>query len=242
MDLDEALASTIKGAYLDLDLWLLEWQGLVSTNAANPAERSLLDLNLRIQHAWAVLALHLRALTACGIENIAIMTVAQRSIALAAKAAAERHLTLLLATEDGSSGPGPYVANFRYAMEFVWAKNVFCVLIVLRLGILLEDPLLQLALRLQEAREFLRELANVGMGVNVSYTRILAQTVGKCERAVKVSLQEASERNFRDTSSDDDFQSFVPKEFVLEWDFQGLNLCYIPVDWQDLFFDFGAAA
>jgi hypothetical protein len=135
----------------------------------------------------------------------------------------------------------PYVANFKYAMEFVWAKNAFCVLIVLRLGILLGDHPNQLIARLAEANEFLHELGKVGMGANVSYTRILGQTVQKCERAVRASLQSGSGQN-SDDSSDGDFQSFIPKEFMFEWDFPGLHLCYIPLDWQDLFLDYGATA
>lgn len=252
-DREDSIANAITGSVLDLDIWLSEWQGIVYSDPSLSNEHSVMSLNLRIQHAWAILALHLRALTAYGIENIALMTESQRSIALAAKAAAERHLQLLLTNTivpASSYGTGqqlsqrPYVANFRYAMEFVWAKNAFCVLIVLRLGILLGDTLAQLLARLQEAREFLRELDNVGMGANLSYTRILAQTVDKCERAVKASLQQQGDNGRESTGTSDsgDFQSFIPKEFMFEWDFPGLNLCYIPLDWQDLFLDFGATA
>lgn len=167
------------------------------------------------------------------------MTDSQRNIASAAKSAAEQHLHLLL-TNIHMPGDAPsmsYVANLRYAMEFVWAKNAFCILIVLRLGILLGDPPNALMLRLSEAQTFLRELDKAGMGANISYMRILSQTVDKCERAVKASM-----RNDEVESSDTDFQSFVPKEFMFEWDFPGLNLCYIPFDWQDLFLDFGTTA
>lgn len=251
-DPNEAFTSTIKCARLDLDLWLSEWQGLVNANATNSDERHLLDLNLRIQHAWAVLALHLRALSASGIENIALMTESQRLVACAAKTAAEHHLQLLLSstTPSGertimdvqSTTMRPYLANFRYAMDFVWAKNVFCVLMVLRLSFLLGDPLPQVVRRLEEAQDFLRELDHNGMGTNISYVRILAQTINKCEKAVKVSLQAESERTSQETSSDNDFQSFIPEEFVFEWNFPGLNLCYIPLDWQDLFLEYGAAS
>lgn len=245
---DHAINSSTKGGMLDLDLWLSEWQGIVSSDTIIGAEYSITDLNLRIQHAWATLTLHLRALTASGIENIALMTDSERHIALAAKAAAERHLQLLLTKVNQERSLGrtplqipdrPYVANFRYAMAFVWAKNVFCVLIVLRLGILLGDPPDHLMARLTEANEFLHELEKVGMGANLSYTRILAKTVQKCEAAVNASLQYG---NSSDQSSNNDFQSFIPKEFMFEWDFPGLNLCYIPIDWQDLFLDFGGTA
>ena len=165
-----------------------------------------------------------------------------------AKEAAEKHLQLLLSDafpEIGSNDATtqtpyrPYVTNFRYAMEFVWAKNAFCVLIVLRLGILLGDPPDRLIQRLTEAKEFVHELDKIGMGANVSYARILSQTVQKCEKAINSSLQSGSERS---SAEPGDFQSFIPKEFMFEWDFPGLHLCYIPLDWQDLFLDFGATA
>lgn len=35
-----------------------------------------------------------------------------------------------------------------------------------------------------------------------------------------------------------DLQSFVPRQFVFEWDFPGLNLFYLPTAWQDFFSDF----
>lgn len=95
--------------------------------------------------------------------------------------------------------------------------------------------------RLAEAKAFLSELAKVGMGANISYMRILAQTVDKCERAVEASLQAVQTRTTNE-AGDTDFQSFIPKEFLFEWDFPGLNLCYIPLDWQDLFLDFGPTA
>lgn len=34
-----------------------------------------------------------------------------------------------------------------------------------------------------------------------------------------------------------DLQSFVPRQFVSEWDFPGLNLFYFPTAWQDFFND-----
>lgn len=246
---EQSVAEAISGGVLDLDIWLSDWQAIVSSSIHDHHERETTSLNLRIQHAWAVLALQLRALTACGIENIALMTTSERSIANAAKVAAERHLQLLLVSTsfagvDLISATRPYIANFRYAMEFVWAKNAFCVLIALRLAILLGDPVPAIARSLHTAREFLGELERVGMGANVSYTRILAQTVNKCAAAVAVALRADASHTGDEQSNniDGDFQSFLPKEFMFEWDFPGLHLCYIPLDWQDLFLDFGATA
>ncbi|GAB7362897.1 hypothetical protein MBLNU230_g3199t1 [Neophaeotheca triangularis] len=245
---DEAINDIVRAAVLDLDLWLSEWEGILSSEINPSPEHQVTCVNMRIQHAWAILTLHLRALTASGIANIALMTDAQRSIAHAAKSAAEQHLQLLLTIVPNAAGQParPYVSNLRYAMEFVWAKNAFCVLIVLRLAILLGDSPNALMVRLTEANDFLRELDEAGVGINISYTRILAHTVKKCERALNASMQSAAAAAAGSADSiesgETDFQAFIPKEFLFEWDFPGLHLCYIPLDWQDLFLDFGSAS
>ena len=246
---ENATQETIDGSLIDLSLWHAEWQSLVEQSIASEDERTVFTVNLRVQHAWAVLTLHLRGLTAAGVDNIALMTVAQRTLALAAKEAAERHLSLLLTNTPSVPSPGttndhlpqdkPYVTNFRYAMEFVWAKNAFCVLIVLRLAFLLGDPLPGIRKRLQQAREFLEELNKIGVGANISYARILSQTIKKCQRALEASVQAQDAAQGQEAFGDGDFSTFVPHEFLFEWDFPGLNLCYIPLDWQDLFLDFG---
>lgn len=245
---DQALASAVDGGLLDLDLWLSDWRALLEKHVS-PGELDVFALNVRIQHAWATLALQLKALAASGIDNIALMTDSQRLIATAAKEAAQDHLNLLLTSvppingadelTQGISCQKPYVAGFRHASEFVWAKNTFCVLIVLRLSILLGDSNQDIVRKLDRAREFLAELNNIGMGANISYTRILSQTVDKCQRAVDASIRAETTPN---SPTGGDFHSFAPPQFRLEWDFPGLNLCYIPIDWQDLFLDFTATA
>ncbi|KAK3067613.1 hypothetical protein LTR53_015420 [Teratosphaeriaceae sp. CCFEE 6253] len=247
---EQTLKEAIDGGLLDLSMWHTEWQVIVNENLPAGEDITVFVVNISIQHAWAVLTLQLRALTASGVENIALMTEPQRLIASAAKAAAERHLDLLLTSVHAVSSPDaptqqppsdrPYIASFRYAMEFVWAKNAFCVLIVLRLAFLLGDALPAITQRLQQARDFLAELSKVGMGANSSYTRILSQTIRKCQRAVDASMQAQDITQPQRDPGDEDFSTFVPQEFLFEWSFPGLNLCYIPLDWQDLFLDFGA--
>lgn len=39
-----------------------------------------------------------------------------------------------------------------------------------------------------------------------------------------------------------DLQSFIPEQFVREWDFPGLDLFYFPTAWQDFFGDFSSVA
>lgn len=115
-----ALQDVLTGAQVDLKLWLSEWETIGYSDASLTDEHPVMLLNLRIQHVWATLTLHLRALTASGIENIALMDEGQRSIALAAKLAAEQHLQLLLTDVPIEGAPPiiPYVSSLKYAMEF----------------------------------------------------------------------------------------------------------------------------
>jgi hypothetical protein len=237
---DSSIHEALHGAILDLDLWMSDWQTLITGLRLTESEHSNVLLNLRVQHAWALLVLHLRALTVAGIDNIALMTDEQRRIALAAKVAAERHLGLVMTDVSDGRTPStkPYVSNFRYAMEFVWAKNAFCVLIVLRMNMILGN-VNELWAKLQDAKAFLFELNNVGMGANISYIRILTQIVEKCEKALRSGLDNGTGNGASAESNDNDFESFAPKEFMFEWDFPGVQLHYIPLQWQDLLFDIG---
>lgn len=101
-------------------------------------------------------------------------------------------------------------------MEFVWAKNAFSILILLRLSLLLGDSIDILLARLSEAKEFLTELSEVGMGANISYLKIVTQTVQRCEKVIQARLQPADQQDLVDLNHGD-FETFIPKEFVFEW-------------------------
>ncbi len=101
-----------------------------------------------------------------------------------------------------------------------------------------------------DARTLLAHLSKICGSSNI-YFRILALSVEKCEKALNSdSFSGTSSFSVRrnglegdDTDSLDpevDFQSYVPKEFTLEWNFPGLTFCWIPMDWMDLFADVGA--
>lgn len=67
-------------------------------------------------------------------------------------------------------------------------------------------------------------------------------TVEKCERALKVDIGQVvdgdgSPMQYEDAETD--FQSYVPKEFVGDWNFPVLTFCWVPFDLQDMFLDFG---
>lgn len=91
--IESTVESIVQGATIDLDLWLEEWRILTGSQShlLNDNDISVTLLNLQIQHAWALMMLHLRALSTTGIENIAAMTESQQALIQAAKDVGERH-------------------------------------------------------------------------------------------------------------------------------------------------------
>jgi len=118
---------------------------------------------------------------------------------------------------------------------------------------LLHDPIERLLERISEARQLLAELAQVG-GADVRYSRILQLSVEKCERAliemrdaaaaVPTAVEASDTATMRsvggESTAERDFTTYIPQEFLFEWPFPGLSLCYVPLDWGELFVDFSA--
>ena len=101
-----------------------------------------------------------------------------------------------------------------------------------------------MSILITDARTLLRELSQI-QGSNNIYFRILSLSVEKCERALRGDLPQSESRGTQNGGVDGldaemDFQSYVPKEFILEWNFPGLTFCWIPFDFGELFMDFGA--
>jgi hypothetical protein len=93
-----------------------------------------------------------------------------------------------------------------------------------------------------DAKTLLGELSKVRGSSNI-YFRILCLSVEKCEKALNGDLDQNMDGSMDGIDGVDaemDFQSYVPKEFILEWNFPGLTFCWIPFDFQDLFLDFGS--
>ena len=121
------------------------------------------------------------------------------------------------------------------------AKCAFSVLLLLKLARLIPSSTNMPAL-VADAKTLLGHLSKAG-GANNIYFRILGLTVEKCERTLKEDMGERVDED-RQTAvpfpdAETDFQSYVPKEFILDWNFPGLTFCWIPFDFQDMFLDFG---
>lgn len=227
---------------IELSLWLNEWTDVISSEPFDH-QRELALLNLNIQYDWALITLHLKAVSASGIENIAIMTEFQKEMIQRAKQASTRHLRHLLEVSispTSPSGSAPtYLNTFKWTMDYVWAKGAFSILLVLRLSVLLRDPVPHILSLLRDAHRVLEELKKVTIGY-IPYFQILQTSIEKCEAAI---VDYSAQQNITDPSlavsglAESDFQGYVPNQFTFEWDFPGLNLRHMPLGWQDLFVD-----
>ncbi|CAA9963374.1 C6 zinc finger domain containing protein [Pyrenophora teres f. maculata] len=248
---EEQLRSAVDEASVELSLWLEEWRSIVSTEPISQ-RRGLALQNLQIQHEWATMTLYLKAVASSGVENIAFMTDFQRDFICRAKEAASRHLHYMLQSSSSASpmsSPASatqntgstYLSTFRWTLDYVWAKCAVSVLLVLKLAILLRDPVPSVMVLLRDAHRVLEELKTVTVG-HIAYFQILQTSIEKCEAALREyaaeqdpSLGPGSAPSRNGSLAETEFQGYVPSEFVFEWDFPGLNLKHMPLGWQDLF-------
>ncbi|KAL1627166.1 hypothetical protein SLS56_006504 [Neofusicoccum ribis] len=252
---DHRVHAALRDARLDLALWHADWAA-----RAGPVDRA----NLAVQLQWALVNAHLRALRVLGVQNVAVVTDDQRAVVLAARAAAEAHLHLLTRPgEGGAAGERvlPYLARLRWATRFVWAKLAFSVLLALRLALLLGDSVEALGRLGEEAGRVVGELRRVVEGEGddedgrrgVGYFGILETSVEKFRGAVAAMGARAQQGEGRvragggrqqqqravgGPEAEADFRTYLPKEFSFDWDFPGLNLQYVPLDWEELFGNF----
>lgn len=241
------IRATVDDASVELSLWIDEWANIV-TAEKDPQHRLLALQNLQIQREWAMMTLHLKAINASGIENIAFMTDFQRDFVCRAKEAASWHLHYMLGGPNTSSTsssmsamqlPGTtYLSTFKWTLDYVWAKCAVSVLLVLKLAFLLRDPVPSVMLLLRDAHRLLEELKHVTVG-HIAYFQILQTSIEKCEAALQEYVTEQNTSTDLDISrnrngvAEYEFQGYVPSEFIFEWDFPGLNLKHM--GWQDLF-------
>ncbi|KAJ4311488.1 hypothetical protein N0V94_007929 [Neodidymelliopsis sp. IMI 364377] len=134
--------------------------------------------------------------------------------------------------------PPTYLNTFKWTMDYVWAKGAFSILLVLRLAILLRDPVAHILSLLRDAHRVLEELKKVTTG-HIPYFQILQTSIEKCEAAITDYSQTGTSDTELTVSgpAESDFQGYAPNQFTFEWDFPGLNLKHMPLRWQDLFVD-----
>lgn len=247
---ENKVRSTVDEASVELTLWLDEWTNIILAEPV-PHRRAMALQNLHIQREWAMMTLYLKAVASSGVENIAFMTDFQKNFIRRAKDAASRHLHYMLQSYTSSPDASPassthtigstYLSTFRWTLDYVWAKCAVSVLLVLKLAILLRDPAASVMALLRDAHRVLEELKTVTVG-HIAYFQILQTSIEKCEAALREysveqnhAMQSSPVSGTDGGAAETEFQGYVPREFVFEWDFPGLNLKHMPLGWQDLF-------
>jgi hypothetical protein len=101
---ESTIRTKVHDTTTELSLWLNEWTRVVSRELVEH-QRELALLNLHIQYDWALITLHLKAVSASGIENVAIMNDFQKEMIQRAKDASTRHLRHLLTVSTSPTSP-----------------------------------------------------------------------------------------------------------------------------------------
>lgn len=208
------LFQAVQDARVDIEIWYQDWKRIVEASPLSGSELPSLIANLTVQRHWAEAMAACRAVRATGVQQVEMMPESTRAMLIMGKEALQNHLEVMLTQP-------PYLANFRYAMDFVWAKCAFSFLLLLKLTILLPDAARQDLLG--QGKALLTELTkSSGYGSSKIYLRLLQLSIEKYES--------------RGQAQSGELDAFIPEEFIFEWDFPGLNLFSSPTGW-DLLFD-----
>lgn len=242
---DVDIMDSVRDAKLDFRVWFNDWKRLYEEHRP---QMPWLTPNLRIQRCWSEAMALCRAVRASGVENVNAMSTTQRTILLMVKSILKEHLEIIL------EEPRIYLQSLRFAMDFVWAKNAFCFLLLLKLSMLLPDGDDEQTHRrlIEQGTILITELSNAGGGIasggrsNTSslYLRLIKMSIDKYSQTLLGETMPTTEfvehggdtntashlsvPNPRGMGGHNELESFVPEEFVFEWDFPGLTLFSSP--------------
>lgn len=231
---DQEVMAVVRDAKIDIDLWFNDWTRILSRSKS---QKRILGVNIRIQRCWADAMVLCRAVRVSGVENVDAMSSTQRGMLLMAKDALAEHLGIVI------EEPREYLRNLRFAMDFVWAKCAFCLLLLFKLSVLLgEDDEWASRDLVSRGRTLLAELHRAGgtagggqSSTSRLYIQLLQTGIEKYSRTVlhEEAADNASGLPTGTTTSTmadghNELESFVPEQFVFEWDFPGLTLFSSP--------------
>ncbi|KAM0344788.1 hypothetical protein ACHAPU_007163 [Fusarium lateritium] len=239
---DEEIMELVRDAKLDIDVWFNDWMRI---SQPHHQDMPWFVPNLSVQRCWADNMTLCRAVRAAGVENVNVMSPIQKTILSMTKASLKQHLDIII------QEPRLYLKSTRYAMDFVWAKNTFCCLLLLKLSALLSasddqqsrDSSDELVVK---ASALLNELEMATAGgtrddsrsnTSVLYLQLLRTSIQKYQRGLTRDSQVGQENTTDQSRSHEAFssgyselESFVPDQFVFEWDFPGLTLFSSPIN------------
>ncbi|KAK3302874.1 uncharacterized protein B0T15DRAFT_258300 [Chaetomium strumarium] len=270
---DDEIMEMVRDAEIDINVWFDDWTRIYEKHKS---EMPWLAPNLAVQRCWADSMAMCCALKAAGIENVSAMSATQRTILCMAKRSLRQHLDIVL------EEPRVYLRSIRYAMDFVWAKNAFCYLLLLKLSILLPDDDDDVqgeggghadgsanAALVEKGRVLVDELSKAGGGLKDEarnntgglYLHLVRVSIDKFSHATRrgshhrgapavesqqghvapdcgsggiarqTRRESGQEAGWPPPSSDEtqtELESFVPEQFVFEWDFPGITFFSSP--------------
>ncbi|KAM9876218.1 hypothetical protein VDGL01_09671 [Verticillium dahliae] len=236
---EEDIMEMVRDAKIDIEVWFNDWARIYEQRRP---QMPWLQPNLIVQRHWADSMALCRAVRASGVENVRAMSQTQKTILLMAKASLRQHLEVILME------PRHYLSGLRFAMDFVWAKNAFCFLLLLKLSLLLPDDGDQQSNKdlVEKGRILLGELRNAnggrGEGSKASasslYLQLVQASIEKYHHALQKdggtrtgepSLPTTIQMEQSRVDGQTELESFVPEQFVFEWDFPGLTLFSSPL-------------
>ncbi|KAL2022652.1 hypothetical protein VTK56DRAFT_4996 [Thermocarpiscus australiensis] len=262
---DDEIMEMVRGAEIDINVWFDDWTRIYEKHKD---QMPWLTPNLAVQRCWADSMAMCCALKAAGIENVSAMSATQRTILCMAKRSLRQHLDIIL------EEPRVYLQSIQYAMDFVWAKNAFCYLLLLKLSILLPDDVegggveggghrSSNADLVEKGRVLVDELSKAGGGLKDEarnntgslYLHLVRVSIDKFSHATRLGSHsgEASIESQAQIAEDcgsgiarqgrgsgheggwspsdetqTELESFVPEQFVFEWDFPGITFFSSP--------------
>ncbi|KAM0471957.1 hypothetical protein ACHAPX_009093 [Trichoderma viride] len=231
---DESMMDVVREAKIDISIWFDDWAHIFDKHKV---QSPWLSVNLRVQKCWAENMALCRAVRASGVENVDFMSPAQRSVVAMAKDALEEHLDIMI--EESRL----YIRNLQFAMDFVWAKCAFCYLLLLKLSILLPESKGRSSKELvAHGNILLTELSEASGGshngsrsnTGKQYLQLLQSGIEKFSSVTyetHVALGAANDESYSSRRTPGlsiqnrvELDSFIPEQFIFEWDFPGLTL------------------
>ncbi|CAH0051647.1 unnamed protein product [Clonostachys solani] len=126
---EEDLVKIVQNVAVDIDVWFDDWAYILNSQP----HQNWLKLNIKVQRHWAEITILCWAIHSLKTDYLATSSAAQRNVQLMAKAALQQHLKTIL------SEPQLYIHNLRYATDYVWAKFVYCFLLLLETSSVASD-------------------------------------------------------------------------------------------------------
>lgn len=246
---DADIMDVVRDAKIDIDVWFNDWLRIFERRA-NPVQRDWLVLHLRVQQCWADTMALCRAVRISGVENVDAMTAAQRSMLLMAKEALKQHLDIILEEPRSYLRNLRFAMDFVWAK----CAFCFLLLLKLSMLVAEDDEQTSRMLvssgktllaelhatggtasggRSNTSRVYLQLLQT---GIEKFSRTVLGENLASSSHASGTSSPRQRDGrqgggsggngngNAAETGEHNELESFVPEQFVFEWDFPGLTL------------------